>query len=216
MESRTKGEAMHKTRGLSHASSINLPELLSRVDNDRELLLDLLNIFKEEFPRHLQALHDAVALHDMNQTATVSHTLKGMLFESGGHQGGKGGGTTGATCARRSESTRSESLRSIRNGSARAIARDGNLHGRGVALRILVADDEALSRRLLERTLVRAGYEVTAVENGRLAVEQLTRPDGPRLALLDWVMPELDGPEFAGQCDGNKNRKSKLTFTWFC
>jgi two-component system cell cycle response regulator len=63
-----------------------------------------------------------------------------------------------------------------------------------VALRILVADDEALSRRLLERTLERAGYEVTAVENGRLAVEQLTRPDGPRLALLDWVMPELDGP----------------------
>jgi len=40
----------------------------------------------------------------------------------------------------------------------------------------------------------RQGYEVVAVENGRLAVEQLSRPDGPRLALLDWVMPELDGP----------------------
>ena len=61
-------------------------------------------------------------------------------------------------------------------------------------MRILVADDEPLSRRLLERTLERAGYEVMAVENGRLAVEQLTQPDGPRLALLDWVMPELDGP----------------------
>lgn len=51
-----------------------------------------------------------------------------------------------------------------------------------------------MSRRLLEKTLERAGYEVVAVENGRLAVEQLNRPDGPRLALLDWVMPELDGP----------------------
>ena len=61
-------------------------------------------------------------------------------------------------------------------------------------MRILVADDERLSRRLLERTLERAGYEVMAVENGRLAVEQLNRTDGPRLALLDWVMPELDGP----------------------
>lgn len=57
-----------------------------------------------------------------------------------------------------------------------------------------MADDDALSRTLLERTLERAGYEVTAVENGRLAVEHLCRPDGPRLALLDWVMPELDGP----------------------
>jgi two-component system cell cycle response regulator len=61
-------------------------------------------------------------------------------------------------------------------------------------VKILIADDEVLSRRLLEKTLERAGYEVSAVENGRLAVEQLSQADGPRLALLDWVMPELDGP----------------------
>ncbi len=61
-------------------------------------------------------------------------------------------------------------------------------------MRILIADDEILSRRLLEKTLERAGYEVTAVENGRLAVEHLSQPGAPRLALLDWVMPELDGP----------------------
>jgi two-component system cell cycle response regulator len=61
-------------------------------------------------------------------------------------------------------------------------------------LKILIADDEALSRRLLEKTLERAGYEVIAVENGKLAFEELCKPGGPRLALLDWVMPELDGP----------------------
>jgi two-component system, cell cycle response regulator len=61
-------------------------------------------------------------------------------------------------------------------------------------LKILIADDETVSRRLLEKTLTRAGYEVSAVENGRLAVDQLRRADAPRLALLDWVMPELDGP----------------------
>lgn len=61
-------------------------------------------------------------------------------------------------------------------------------------MKILVADDQALSRRLLQKTLERAGYEVLTVENGRLAVELLNHVDGPRLALLDWVMPELDGP----------------------
>jgi len=61
-------------------------------------------------------------------------------------------------------------------------------------MRILIADDEIMSRRLLQKTLERAGYEVTAVENGRLAADQLCPADGPRLALLDWVMPELDGP----------------------
>ena len=66
-------------------------------------------------------------------------------------------------------------------------------------MRILIADDDVLSLRLLERTLERGGYEVTAVQNGRLAAEHLCRHDGPRLALLDWVMPELDGPAVCRQ-----------------
>ena len=65
-------------------------------------------------------------------------------------------------------------------------------------MRILIADDEMMSRKLLQKTLERVGYEVVAVENGRLAAEQLCRADGPRLALLDWVMPELDGPGAIG------------------
>ena len=60
-------------------------------------------------------------------------------------------------------------------------------------MKILVADDDAMSRRLLQKTLERAGYEVVAVENGRLAQEELCRADGPRMALLDWEMPEVDG-----------------------
>lgn len=61
-------------------------------------------------------------------------------------------------------------------------------------MRILIADDDPISLRLLERTLEHAGYEVTAVKNGRKAAEAMCHPEGPRLALLDWVMPELDGP----------------------
>ena len=61
-------------------------------------------------------------------------------------------------------------------------------------MRILIAEDEMMSRKMLQKTLERAGYEVTVVENGRQAADQLCPADGPRLALLDWVMPELDGP----------------------
>lgn len=61
-------------------------------------------------------------------------------------------------------------------------------------MRILIADDEMTSLRLLERTLERAGYEVTVAKNGREAADCLVGPDSPRLALLDWGMPELDGP----------------------
>ena len=61
-------------------------------------------------------------------------------------------------------------------------------------MKILIADDDPISRRLLEKTLQVAGYDVVAVPNGLAAAEQLCKQDGPRLALLDWEMPELDGP----------------------
>src|SRR5260370_19104155 len=54
-------------------------ELLARVDNDRELLQDLLRIFKEEFPKQLQALREAVRFADGERGAAAAHTMKGML-----------------------------------------------------------------------------------------------------------------------------------------
>lgn len=62
-------------------------------------------------------------------------------------------------------------------------------------MRILVAEDDTLSRMMLERTLQRAGYQVTAVEHGTEALNLLCAEDSPRLALLDWVMPGHDGVE---------------------
>ena len=63
----------------TNESSIDFQELLARVDNDRELLVDLMSIFKEDFPRHVRELTDAIAAHDLKKVTVVSHTLKGML-----------------------------------------------------------------------------------------------------------------------------------------
>ncbi len=60
-------------------------------------------------------------------------------------------------------------------------------------MKILVADDDAISRRLLEATLVRLGHEVVAVEDGTQAITALLDQTGPRLAILDWMMPGADG-----------------------
>jgi diguanylate cyclase (GGDEF)-like protein len=73
-------------------------------------------------------------------------------------------------------------------------------------VKILIAEDDGVSRRLLEKTLEKAGYDVMAVENGRLAQEELCRNEGPRLALLDWEMPEVSGPEV---CRAVRTRKEK-------
>ena len=60
-------------------------------------------------------------------------------------------------------------------------------------MKILVADDEAISRRMMTRLLESSGYEVVTADNGREAAERLASPGAPRLALIDWIMPELDG-----------------------
>ena len=61
------------------APAINFPELMERVENDRDLLNDLLEMFRDEFPRQRQLLEDAVKSEDMKQIYATGHTLKGIL-----------------------------------------------------------------------------------------------------------------------------------------
>lgn len=61
-------------------------------------------------------------------------------------------------------------------------------------MKVLVADDDPVSQRLMQGILLRAGYEVLLARDGISACRELAKTDGPRLALIDWMMPELDGP----------------------
>jgi HPt (histidine-containing phosphotransfer) domain-containing protein len=58
---------------------VDMTELLARVDNDRELLVELLTLFQEDFPRLRDELHAAVDAGNQNQAEKAAHTLKGML-----------------------------------------------------------------------------------------------------------------------------------------
>jgi len=62
-------------------------------------------------------------------------------------------------------------------------------------MRVLIADDDPVSRRLLEVTLTAWGYEVVVTTDGNEAWQALQAKDAPRLAILDWMMPGLDGSE---------------------
>jgi HPt (histidine-containing phosphotransfer) domain-containing protein len=74
----TLGSAPKKEKHMPKAI-MDLTELLERVENDRELIRELLLIFKEEFPIHLRALRDAVDSMDGKRVAAEAHTMKGML-----------------------------------------------------------------------------------------------------------------------------------------
>ena len=62
-------------------------------------------------------------------------------------------------------------------------------------MRILIADDSIVSRHLLDATLRKWGYDVVVACDGFEAWDALQKPDAPTLAILDWVMPGITGPE---------------------
>lgn len=62
-------------------------------------------------------------------------------------------------------------------------------------MKIIIAEDDVLSRRLLETHLQRWGHEVDAYADGAEALAAIRKAVTPAIAILDWMMPGLDGPE---------------------
>jgi eukaryotic-like serine/threonine-protein kinase len=60
-------------------------------------------------------------------------------------------------------------------------------------MKVLIAEDNPLWRASLERQIENWGYEPVLANDGAAAMEVLKRSDAPRLAILDWQMPEMDG-----------------------
>jgi two-component system cell cycle response regulator len=66
-------------------------------------------------------------------------------------------------------------------------------------MRVLVADDDAITRKLLQSSLIKFGYEVILCSDGTQAWQILQQENAPNLVLLDWVMPGMDGVEVCHQ-----------------
>jgi CheY-like chemotaxis protein len=65
----------------------------------------------------------------------------------------------------------------------------------GEKTRLLIAEDDPVSREVLALRLNQWGYEVVVTRDGAAALAELRKPDAPMLAILDWMMPEISGVE---------------------
>lgn len=66
-------------------------------------------------------------------------------------------------------------------------------------MRILIAEDDSVTRKLLEVHLAKWGHQVMACSDGAQAWQVLSAEDPPKLAVLDWMMPEMDGVTLCGE-----------------
>lgn len=62
-------------------------------------------------------------------------------------------------------------------------------------MKVLIADDDSITRKTLEASLSKWGYDVESVENGEQAFEALNKDKHPGVAIIDWMMPGLSGLE---------------------
>ncbi len=67
---------------------------------------------------------------------------------------------------------------------------------------VLVAEDDTISRRTVVSALTRGGNQVVEAKDGREAWDVLQDPNAPRLAILDWMMPGLDGIQLCRDLKG--------------
>ncbi len=79
--------------------------------------------------------------------------------------------------------------------------------------KILIAEDDPISRKILRRVLEKRGFLVTDAVNGLEAWEILKKKNAPQLIILDWMMPEMDGVEVCKKVR-NKN-DNKYTYIIF-
>jgi diguanylate cyclase (GGDEF)-like protein len=60
---------------------------------------------------------------------------------------------------------------------------------------ILIADDDPVARTMLQTLLIKWKYQVVVAEDGLGAIQILESADAPQMAILDWMMPGVEGPE---------------------
>jgi phosphoserine phosphatase RsbU/P len=75
-------------------------------------------------------------------------------------------------------------------------------------MNVLLAEDDPLTRATVDIALRDWGFQVVGCADGETAWNHLRRPDGPKLALLDWLMPGVDGPEICRRIRADESLKS--------
>ena len=79
-------------------------------------------------------------------------------------------------------------------------------------MRILIAEDDSTSRRILEAALTKWGHDIITVADGTEAWEKLQDADAPKLAILDWMMPGIEGVEICRKLRENKKDEEQYTY----
>ena len=174
---------------------IDRVSMMARVGGDDELLNEVVALFLDDCPRHLSDIHEAIDSGD-GQADGASRPRSQRV---GRHLRRRRcpwcGAKTGSYGTRRRPDSRRRCVRSPGNRNRPSQSGALRTWEEGCTMEVLIAEDGPGSRRILEATLSKWGYDVVVCSDGSEAWHALQREGAPGLALIDWMMPGMDGVE---------------------
>ncbi|HMJ04638.1 MAG TPA: response regulator [Chthoniobacterales bacterium] len=180
-------------------------ELLAQCDGDDALMGRLIGLFQENTPRLLEDIRNSVAQRGARDLFRSAHAFRSSLGAFGAKQALH---LTNNSKPRQISKTMNTPTAPSPTLSAKLIpfvAPSPNLPtpspehavvaGSAPRTTILVAEDDPVSRELICTRLAKWGYDVIVARDGSEAMSVLRGKDAPALAVLDWMMPGMDGLE---------------------
>jgi len=168
-------------------------DFADRMLGDTELAQEVVDLFLAYEPALMNAIRDALAQKDKKALANEVYALKGSVANLGSKRVLEMVLQLEALARTDDISNAQELFPALEKEVDRLRHAVSALGGKTRIRRILVADDDPISRRVLQVTLTKWGYDPVVCGDGAEALRLMERPDRPDIAILDWMMPGLDG-----------------------
>jgi diguanylate cyclase (GGDEF)-like protein len=168
---------------------------LDRMLGDVELAKEMAGLFLGYSPELMTTLRQALTRHDAKSLTDAAQALKGSAANIGLHSILEIAGELEQLGHDNKLKEAEDLYDRLENEMATVQKALGSISGRDQPWRMLIADDDPVSRRMLQATLMKWGHNPTVCSDGTQALQHLREQDGPGVAILDWMMPGLQGVE---------------------
>ncbi|HMK35723.1 MAG TPA: response regulator [Desulfomonilaceae bacterium] len=180
---------------------------IKKMFHDDDLAREVAALFLSYTPELMTQIRDAIRHDDGNGLADTAQALKGSIANIGARgalaivteleREGQGGNLVEAKKILGQLEKEMENLRQVL----------ASVSGEAQPWKILIADDDPVSRRMVQATLMKCGHDPIVTSDGKTALALLLGQDAPRVAILDWMMPGLQGIEICRELrEKTKNR----------
>jgi sigma-B regulation protein RsbU (phosphoserine phosphatase) len=183
------------------AGSFDPDGLLRRAGGDWSLAREVINMFLEDTPEVLSQMLDAIGRKDWKAVERGAHRIKGAAANLDASDLANIAFDIEQNASDRTRRSAAERHGRVENDVANPDAFNSRM-------KVLIADDDPVSRRLLQASLEKWGYDANVLADGAAAWESMQDTQPPQLLILDWLMPHVDGLELCRRARTMKSLQS--------